>query len=765
MADRLDFYYREKVLEGDLDGAFDGLEEADHNLAVDVDFAARVPPSPPPAGAKSEFGGICWGFDVTHLGSTTSFQIGQGAAYDELGKRIGTDGTLTVDFTHDGDLTIGEGGHGDGVSVLPTVSQYRWLTLFIVYDRKLSDLRYDGYNNAVYHVRDESFHFEIVMSTSSATPTKPDRELYKLLLLDVKVYNNAGALEYADHDVDRTEWFYNRTSPGGAPDTTISQRGKVRDVLADLQDLYNEHVGGRADKHPSGAIEFTPSQTWWGGVGGNFGAAIDVGTALNGIVLDLATQRSAGSPDPAGSNLVGIKDRLGVLATPASASPVNIEGSIQVALEALQDAVNGRVFRGGDDGIAGDLAPALAGHDLGASGKEWDIFVRDLTFGSGGAVKSDVLPDGDGTRDLGSGSLRWNGYFNSIGVYGSLNVTATGGINCDGLAYFNDTTLVSATLQISPAGDLDCNGPADFAEDSAFQKYLGTKQIGIIPATTHAYGLDIDGKNLNLLAGGTITKLQKMEGRRTVAAGSSVALFARDVFGFEERGFSNYFCGVIPHDSPAIADIADSMAPWWAEATGSGTVAQIAGYGNLAGPGFRVPALGDKVELWFGPSPAASSLSPFAGALKPGVHFAIYSSTESSRTFAYGAVRVGIQTNSAEPSRMIYLDFNGTGGYIRATYYDGSTFQTSSFSGSAPLDNVLYSGRIVYLDASNFLFSLYGDGILINEVIFTATGSPYTTSYGAHPFLTVENGSASGGTTIVLHRLQVSTIALSEFLA
>lgn len=758
MADRLDFYYREKVLEGDLDGAFDGLETADQNLAVDVDFAARTPPSPPPAGAKSEFGGICWGFDITHLGSTLSFQIGQGAAYDELGKRIGTDGTLTVEFTKDGDLPIGEGGTGDGVSVLPTVSEYRWCTLFIVYDRLLSDLRYDGYNNAVYHVRDESFHFEIVMSTSSPTPVKPDRELYKMLLLDVKVYNNAGVLEYNAHDVDRAEWFYNRTSPGGAPDFAIEQKGKVRDVLAAIQDAYNEHAGGRADQHPAGAVTFTPGQTWWGGVGGNFGSAIDVGGALDGIVLDLATQRSAGSPDPAGSNLVGIKDRLGTLLTPASASPLNIEGSIQLALEALQDAVNGRVFRGGDDGIAGDLAPSSAGLDLGASGKEWDIFVRDLTFGSGGAVKSDVLPDGDGTRALGSGSLRWNGYFNSVGVYGSLNVNSAGGINCDGLAYFNNTVLASATLQIGAAGDLDCNGPADFAEDSAFQKYLGTKQVGIIPSSAYTYGLDIDGKNLNILGGGASTNLQKMSGRRSQTVGSSIALCARDVFGFEERGFTNYFCGVIPHDTPAIGDIADAMPPWWAAATGSGTVAQMKGWASLAGPAFRVPTTGDKVELWYGPSPAASGLSPFSANFKPGVHFAIFSTTEGGRSFANGLVRIGVMTNSADPSRSVYLDFNGPGGYVRATYYDGSTYQNSVISASAPVDNAIYTGRIVYLDTTHFLFQLYANLVLLAEFVMTATGSAYDLAYGAHPFMLIENGTTSP-MAIILHRLQVSTIA------
>ena len=54
MADRLDFYFRQRVTEAELDLAFEQLERADRDLAADIGLrgvvtgAAAVPHSPLP---------------------------------------------------------------------------------------------------------------------------------------------------------------------------------------------------------------------------------------------------------------------------------------------------------------------------------------------------------------------------------------------------------------------------------------------------------------------------------------------------------------------------------------------------------------------------------------------------------------------------------------------------------------------------------------------------------------------------------------------
>ena len=89
MADRLDYYFRQKVTEAELDLGFELLEKADHNLAADIGIYGVVSGAIPTQHAP--------------IADLTIDLSAPGRAYDRIGQRVffGTGQTvnLAVDFT------------------------------------------------------------------------------------------------------------------------------------------------------------------------------------------------------------------------------------------------------------------------------------------------------------------------------------------------------------------------------------------------------------------------------------------------------------------------------------------------------------------------------------------------------------------------------------------------------------------------------------------------------------------------------------------
>ncbi|MDF1543444.1 MAG: hypothetical protein P1P71_10090, partial [Anaerosomatales bacterium] len=104
MADRLDYYFRQKVTESELDLAFELLEKADRNLAADIGVYGII------SGAEPT--------PHTPVPNLTIDLTAPGRAYDNLGQRIffGTGQTVdcAVDFA--------------GIPTeVPSAGQERWL--------------------------------------------------------------------------------------------------------------------------------------------------------------------------------------------------------------------------------------------------------------------------------------------------------------------------------------------------------------------------------------------------------------------------------------------------------------------------------------------------------------------------------------------------------------------------------------------------------------------------------------------------------------
>ena len=174
MADRRDYFFKQKVTEAELDVGFDTLEQAERNLSLDLGFT-----------------GIVLNGAVTE-NSPQDLQVfvsGPLTARSPLGERLTFPAPLLVDLSTDGNLPVGAGGTGDGVSTAVAGSgNERWIGVFMVFDRILSDNRTDGNGLTVSFVRTESFHFVIVASAEATAP----------ILIAAAPATPAGAIRYAD---------------------------------------------------------------------------------------------------------------------------------------------------------------------------------------------------------------------------------------------------------------------------------------------------------------------------------------------------------------------------------------------------------------------------------------------------------------------------------------------------------------------------------------------------------------------------------------
>lgn len=424
MANRYDFYYEQLVLEDELDGAFTALETSDNEMMSDTG-TCRDDTNP------SEFGGIFDGFDASHT-TGLSQSITDGAGYDASGRRVGyaaPGGAIVVNGAATGTTAAGQGGvPTGGTSTSPDSGKERWVTTFIVYDRLLSDPRYDGYNNLVYFARAESFHFYVSMGEqkvigSLLTADKPARESGKLLISDMRIQNVGGVVSFVSLDQDRKEIFF-RVTTTGSPQKSIAG-STARSVIKQFLQTYNDHVGGRSDKHPASGITYAGGKTWADGTGGNVGAATTVQAAIDGIVDDLAA-----TTERAGAKRIGAKAQVGSLPSPppSQASPLSLSAStLESQLAAIMNAINSRVFRGGDNGIAGDLLPTVVGKYLGSVAQPWDAVLRDVAIT---ALKSNLVPDGNLTRNLGAALAKFAALY--VGDVNATNVTAATKITSDG---------------------------------------------------------------------------------------------------------------------------------------------------------------------------------------------------------------------------------------------------------------------------------------------------------------------------------------------
>ncbi|RJS13750.1 hypothetical protein DRW03_35875 [Corallococcus sp. H22C18031201] len=270
MANTLQYFFRQRVTEAELNLGFALLEKADRNLASDlgvhgvISGAVPAPHSPVPN----------LSVDLT----------APGRAYDNLGQRIffGTGQTV--------DCSVDMSGIPTDVS---TAGSERWVGIFLRFTRLLSEPRTDGNSQQVYFRRDESF--ELVVRQAPEGPLgqapKPALQPDELLLCDVRRRPGQTQLLAADLDTSRRQAFIfargaSVAVESGAWDVLSPSADTAQATLDEVDSELAGHFSGAARRHGAGAVDYAPH---------GFIAANTVQAAVDEVV-DKLSSAAAGTP-------------------------------------------------------------------------------------------------------------------------------------------------------------------------------------------------------------------------------------------------------------------------------------------------------------------------------------------------------------------------------------------------------------------------------------------------------------------------------------
>jgi hypothetical protein len=282
MADRVDFYFRQRVTEAELDLAFALLEKADRDLAADLNIYGIIAGAVPAPHAP--------------VPDLTIDLTAPARAYDNLGQRMFFGTGQTVDCAVD---LVGI------PTDVATAGNERWLGIFLRFKRQLSDPRTDGNSQQVFFRRDESFELVVRQAPEGAigVAPKPALQADELLLCDVRRRPGQTQILVADLDTSRRQAFI--FAQGTSVAVTTGTWSILQPLAATVQAALDEtdaelrdHFTAVARRHAATAIDYTPH----GYVGaGNVQAAVDE------LIDDLAT----GAVGSSGASRVGVDAAAG----------------------------------------------------------------------------------------------------------------------------------------------------------------------------------------------------------------------------------------------------------------------------------------------------------------------------------------------------------------------------------------------------------------------------------------------------------------------
>ncbi len=292
---RYDHYLKQKLTEGELDADFDAVESA-------LAYAASA------AGVY----GLCNNGAVTQKSGTPNISVdvtGPLVAYDEDGQRIAVGSLTNVPVSTD----------ESSVSTTVTVpGDERYLSLFVKYQRALSDPRLDGAGDTVFYNRAESFSFVVVQGAQApaGTAAKPALRASHILLADIKLIFGQTSVLNADITTTRTQLMVTLT---GTPKSV--QARNYLTTLQDLEDQINDIINGVVTIAAS-SVTYGTSGFW--ADGSSKLSSTNVEAALDEVVSDLAAA--------AGASRIGFNPTGTIAATSVQAAIAELDSELTDAV-------------------------------------------------------------------------------------------------------------------------------------------------------------------------------------------------------------------------------------------------------------------------------------------------------------------------------------------------------------------------------------------------------------------------------------------------
>lgn len=299
MANRLDYYFKQRVTEAELDLGFSYLEQADRYILADLGIL-----------------GIVKNMAVVQHSPTPDLTVdvgdgsGESVAIDAYGQRVAF-GAVAQNV----DLSVDENSVSTAVA---SPGNSKIISLFVQFDRVLTDPRVDGNSLTVYFDRAESFKFVVVQGAEAVSPTPPALITGSILIADVtRIF---GQTSFVTGDIDTSS----RVQLPFKTNTMVAAKS-LAEAFQQLEDAINAVSGGSFN---ASAINYGGGSSW---NDGDTNGAATVEATLDNIFSDLSS--TAGS------------DKIGAAAyTPTPTSFVDLDaGSIQDQLRTLADGLSGSV--------------------------------------------------------------------------------------------------------------------------------------------------------------------------------------------------------------------------------------------------------------------------------------------------------------------------------------------------------------------------------------------------------------------------------------
>jgi hypothetical protein len=264
---RLDYYYRQKVTEAELDLGFQYVEDA---------FSTAM-------WATHGYGrrGVVAGFQVEEQAvPDMTVSVGPGLAVDTAGRVLSW-----LTSAHTLDCSVDYNSVSTAVSI---AGQEKYLAVYILADRALFDPRTDGNSNTVYFERAEAIEYRLVQGTQAAIGTAPEPADVPSGVRVALIHLVFGQGTITNSDIASAftlggEGLYNQT---GSPNSIYA--GTQREAVEALLGYLNDHLAGPSS-HPATDIDYGGGAAW---ANGDLNGAMTVEAALDRI-FDLGSTLGA----------------------------------------------------------------------------------------------------------------------------------------------------------------------------------------------------------------------------------------------------------------------------------------------------------------------------------------------------------------------------------------------------------------------------------------------------------------------------------------